>query len=542
MRRMRYRAFFYIVFISLFTRGVTIKGIAQEITDSLKVYPSMHGLELGATERTLFAIQFPRPFPEGRVEVKISIPEKAKALISNIQVLGTDLVMPRDLPDYKGRVGYTQIGFNSQGDSVFVFDGVALSRQNAVAYIVADVASSEVYDPSYKVEAKLESVTVEGRQRPLKSLNGKGLLTQRQVYRKYKSLFVPGDTGSRFFRIPALLKTKAGTLIAVADRRKYSNIDLPEDIDIIMRKSMDDGSTWSSPKILIKGKGFRHGYGDAALVQTPGGKIIMLFVGGPGLWNSTDSTPQPTYMMTSEDEGETWSKPEDITHYIYGKDCLDPERKTYQAAFCASGHGMVTSSGRIMFVTAIRRNREFKLDNYLLYSDDEGKSWHLSEMACKEGDEAKVIPIKESEILMSIRNPKRGDRYFRLSKDEGLTWQQLPQNKYDGLNDPACNAALLQVVYKGMPLLVHTAPRGPKTRRDGAIYIYNDKTNKWSHPIIINPGLSAYSDLISLDGQTLGYFVEEDDPHMTLSFISFTLDDLFYFYQAQKPMDLKEGK
>lgn len=154
-------------------------------------------------------------------------------------------------------------------------------------------------------------------------------------------------------------------------------------MNIILRRSFDNGRTWSEPKILIEGQGRGKGYGDAALVQTKSGKIIMIFIGGPGLWHSTAQVPQPHYVMTSNDNGTTWSEAVDITHFLYGHQCDDPVRSKFLSSFVASGQGIQSTSGRIMFVAAMRTSSEYALDNYLVYSDDEGKTWKVSELACR---------------------------------------------------------------------------------------------------------------------------------------------------------------
>ena len=104
-----------------------------------------------------------------------------------------------------------------------------------------------------------------------------------------------------------------------------------------------------------------------------------------------------------------------------------------------------------MFVAAFRVNDQYKLDNYLIYSDDEGQTWEVSELACKGGDEAKVIVMPDESILMSLRNQPKGDRIFKLSYDNGVTWKAT--NDFSGLHDPACNGAPLFMEQNGIKTL-----------------------------------------------------------------------------------------
>lgn len=487
-------------------------------TDVAKVYPSRHGVEAGELRKTLVAIELNQPLQKGdKLQLTFAIPNESQRLIKSLQILTSDSLAVRDLDDYKGRVSYNTLPLNSWCEATI--EGKAIAGKK-VLYIAADLATPEEYSPHHTLRFRLTGLSLNDKELTTEQV---GEETYRRFFRTYKPLYVPGDGGSRNYRIPAIHKTKNGVLLAIADRRKFNQTDIPEDIDIIQRRSFDNGKTWSEPEILIQGKGYGKGYGDATIVQTKSGKLVMLFTGGPGVWHSRPDTPQPTYMMTSDDDGATWSEARDITHFIFGTNCADPVRSKFWSAFCASGQGAVTESGRIMFVTAIRPNEQYKLDNYLVYSDDEGETWQVSEMACPGGDEAKVIVMPDNSVLMSVRNPRKGDRIFKVSHDNGETWQDT--NDFAGLHDPACNGAPLLMEQNGLPILLHSLPFGPNKRWDGALYGYNPYTKSWSDALIINPGMSAYSDMVDLGDGLIGYFVEEDD-EMSMVFISFTLQDL----------------
>ena len=177
-------------------------------------------------------------------------------------------------------------------------------------------------------------------------------------------LYRPGDFDSQFYRIPAIITAKDGSLVAATDRRKFSNADLPEDIDIILTHSTDGGHSWSEPQFLAIGSGKGKGFGDCALVHTRDeGGLIAVFAGGVGLWQSTPEEPQRIYCRRSTDNGRSWSPAVDITHYLYGSDCTDPVRCHWRGAFCASGNGLLTSTGRILFVVAVREGEAYSLNN-----------------------------------------------------------------------------------------------------------------------------------------------------------------------------------
>ena len=111
-------------------------------------------------------------------------------------------------------------------------------------------------------------------------------------------LYRPGDFDSQFYRIPAIITAKDGSLVAATDRRKFSNADLPEDIDIILNRSTDSDRSWSGPLFLAIGRGKGQGFGDCALAHTRDeGGLIAVYPGGAGFWQSRPDDPQRIYGM-----------------------------------------------------------------------------------------------------------------------------------------------------------------------------------------------------------------------------------------------------
>ena len=114
----------------------------------------------------------------------------------------------------------------------------------------------------------------------------------REILLKRVLVMAPGDFGSKYYRIPAIITAKDASLLCVTDARKYDQGDLPQDIDVVLRRSYDGGATWLEPLILAKGEGYGKGYGDAALVHTnEENGLLCIFAGGTGLWTSTSSAP-----------------------------------------------------------------------------------------------------------------------------------------------------------------------------------------------------------------------------------------------------------
>ena len=313
-------------------------------------------------------------------------------------------------------------------------------------------------------------------------------------------LYAPGDYGSANWRIPALLCLDNGTLLAVCDRRKNNEADLPQDIDIVCRRSFDGGRTWSQPITIAEGGGASHGRGDAAIVQTGVGEVVCLFAGDNGYWNSTFQDPINVYCCRSTDRGRTWSSPERITSALWSS------TSAYHGAFVASGNGLrlqhLPHKGRLLFCAAMCRNDDWLSDNYVIYSDDDGHTWQRSSLAFRTGDEAKLVELSDGRVLLSTR--RQGERGYNISNDGGQTWG--PQGLWPDLISNACNGDIIRL---NDSTLVHSLPASLE-RRNVSLYFSYDEGRTWSAPQQICDGPSVYSSLTVLPDGSLGMLVERN--------------------------------
>ena len=343
------------------------------------------------------------------------------------------------------------------------------------------------------------------------------LLTRTQV-------FGPGDYGSTNYRIPAIITANDGSLVTLTDKRKYNSSDLPQDIDIVCRRSTDNGKTWTPPVTVAQGTGLGAGFGDAVIVKAKSGKLIAVYVGGAGLGASTAANPMRTYTSASIDNGISWTAPHDITSQLYGKDCSDEVRKYWNASFCGSGHGLCLRSGRIMVVGAVYENPKGSLQNYAFYSDDEGQNWKVSNRAIAGGDEAKVVELNNGEILMSSRTT--GNRFWAKSSDGGINWG--PKNAWTDLWGNACDGDIIRYTStldgQSKNRLLHTLPNDA-SRKNVSIFMSYDEGQTWPVKKTLCAGTSAYSSLTILADGTIGAYIEEDDtvPYKMV-FVRFSLN------------------
>ena len=346
-------------------------------------------------------------------------------------------------------------------------------------------------------------------------------------------LFNMGDYDSQYWRIPALVTAADNSLVAVVDKRGSSLGDLPNTISIMSRRSTDNGKNWSEPVVVASG-GNGKTYGDPAVVlDKKTGNLICMFVGDQGLWNATPYNRQGIYVSKSTDNGVSWSEPVAITDQVYAN------HSGWYAGFAGSGHGLCLKDGRLMFVLAIRATSAtgVPLHNYAIYSDDGGDNWTLSTNAATTvGDEAKVVELEDGDILMSIRNPSKGNRIFCKSTDRGQTWGKAYFETE--LKDPACNGDIIRYSYstdegsEGKSRLLHSLPESTTTRENVTVYLSEDDGETWPIKKRLVDGYSAYSSLTVLPDGTIGALVEEGkwdsnlpgEDGFQLVFYRFTMD------------------
>lgn len=298
-------------------------------------------------------------------------------------------------------------------------------------------------------------------------------------------LFRSGDAGSKYYRIPALATTAEGTVLAVADRRNDSQGDLPNLIDLVVRRSTDNGRTWG-PQIVIAQHTPQTGYGDAALVvDRTSGDILCIYASGCGLWASTAERPLDINISRSSDDGLNWSAPECITPQIYGPGCDNPAAAPVSGMFAGSGRALQLRDGTLLFAVAAHHTGEKwpPLYNYVCQSDDDGRTWRLLPTPASDcGDESKLAELADGSWLISIRNPDRGYRRYAISHDRGKTWSEAAE--WRDLPDPACNGDLLRYSLQEEGAtrnrLLHSIPADTAQRRNVSVALSYDEGRTWA--------------------------------------------------------------
>lgn len=244
---------------------------------------------------------------------------------------------------------------------------------------------------------------------------------------KSQYLFLSPGTDGHPYRIPAITTLKNGNILAVADFRWCDSDIGYGHIDLVGRISRDNGTSWEKEFNIAVGSGQSGahdcGYGDAAIVtDRESGKVLILCCTGNVVYSrSSRSNPMRSARIYSDNNGETWSTPEDITDQMYA---LLPNTK---ALFVGSGkicQSRVTKVGKYYRLYAalctLNQSNVFSThsENFVIYSDDFGKTWNVlgsdTESCAPNGDEPKCEELPDGSVVLSSRKDK--GRYFNIFK------------------------------------------------------------------------------------------------------------------------------
>jgi sialidase-1 len=344
-------------------------------------------------------------------------------------------------------------------------------------------------------------------------------LSWGQTQLMQRDLFHQGENGVNTYRIPALIETAKGTLIAIGDARHDSARDLPGHISLVMRRSSNRGEDWEPTRTIQEVK--EGGVGDASLLQDrSNGRVWCFFSYGPpgiSFWNAVPgSATGPTTLqvraMHSDDDGANWSMPVDLTAQL--------KKPIWQALFATSGTDIQTSTGRFL-VPLVVRDEKGVIHSLNAYSDDHGETWKTGELIGTGTDESHNVELKNGVILQNMRNGK--SRAIAFSHDGGATFDSVTHDA--ALIDPSCNAGITRYRLGSTDVLIFT--NAASTQRENlTVKLSYDGGQTWPVARLLNPGPSSYSTVIQLSDGSIGVFYERGNayPAEKLTFARFSMD------------------
>lgn len=231
-------------------------------------------------------------------------------------------------------------------------------------------------------------------------------------------------------------------------------------------------------------------------------------VGGQGYFYSSneDGNRIVPVIITSTDGGDTWSQARALTDELY-KGVY--EQGQVLGSFAGSGRGICLQrqkdaklNGRVMFAMS-HRFATGAIQEYIIYSDDEGETWKMSpKSAYNGGDESKLVELADGTVMISVR--QSGKRGFNTSTDGGMTWGTQTTNA--DIDGNACNADIL---YYNNKVLLHSYINNG-SRKNVTVKASFDNGKTWGHPVVICAPSSCYSTMdITKDGD-IAIFYEDN--------------------------------
>tara|TARA_B110000881_G_scaffold152764_1_gene135670 strand:+ start:114 stop:1163 length:1050 start_codon:yes stop_codon:yes gene_type:complete len=298
------------------------------------------------------------------------------------------------------------------------------------------------------------------------------------------------------YRIPSIVNSTNGTLIAAIDERNNSCGDLKwnRDINIVLRKSYDDGKTWTKIEKIIDYPLGESASDPSMIVDRQTGDVFLFY----NYMNLDIAKDVYRFMVIkSADNGVSWSNPKDITEQITKKDWNN------DFMFITSGRGTQSKDGTLLHCLV-----NLDKGTHVFGSKDHGDSWFLIDYPLKPGDESKIIELSNGDWLVNSRVNSNKFRYSHLTKDKGKSWFTF-ENK--DLSDPACNASLINYNTSSENLLLFSNAFDSKKRENLSLSISYDQGTSWIKNKTIYKGSSAYSTMTRLNNGDIGLFFEKDN-------------------------------
>jgi len=367
------------------------------------------------------------------------------------------------------------------------------------------------------------------------------LLTQTDV-------FVEGEGGYHTYRIPAIVVSKKGTILAFCEARKNSSAD-HGDIDLVLKRSFDNGKTWGSMQIVHEEGGTaRIAIGQPTpIVDRETGTIHLLFC----------RDNQQAFYAKSTDDGANFCHPVEITAAFSGFDLqLAPDlsqttmgdlqdglpfRVTRLAT--GPGHAIQTRKGRLLVPVWLNSYKvvpssaggpneviDYRYRASVIYSDNNGSTWNpgrvvASSKGSLQANEAMVGELADGSMYLNMRVVGRKTRTVAQSKDGGTSWSEASAD--ENLIDPGCQASLLRFTNASehrRNRLLFGNPASIK-REQLMIRLSYDEGQSWPVAKLLNAGPSGYSDLAILNDMTVGCLYERGEKrvYQKLTFARFNL-------------------
>lgn len=337
------------------------------------------------------------------------------------------------------------------------------------------------------------------------------------------------------YRIPSMIVTQNATLLAFCEGRESGDSG---DIDLLLKRSEDNGKTWSEEMVVWEDQQNTCG-NPCPVVDEVTGRIWLLLTWNSGkddetaIIQKTSSSPRLPYICYSDDDGLTWSDPRNIA-----ETCRDTSWGWY-----ATGPGIGIQlknglhKGRLVIPAnhsydnpdGSIRNGPFGYGAHVLYSDDHGETWRMSQPIKPGCNESQVTELWDGTLAMNMRSYNNQHcRAVSFSNDGGETWSEIGHDYQ--LVESVCQASILNYgLFQEKQMHLFLNPAVPSGRNHLTLKTSFDDCRSWSNGKLVYAGPAAYSCLTKLPDGRIGMFFEagKKSAYEKLIFVAIEPEELF---------------
>lgn len=315
-------------------------------------------------------------------------------------------------------------------------------------------------------------------------------------------LFQSGVGPYAQYRIPSIVETKKGSLLAFAEGRVQPSDT--GDINVLLRKSRDGGNTWSPPVVVADREADTIG-NPTAVVDRVTGTVWLALTGNPGMLNEDQilakhpAGTRTVWLTRSDDDGDTWAPLTEITSQV--------KRPEWTWFATGPGIGIQLKDDTIVIPAnyAVTANIQ-TWGTAVLVSQDHGKTWQVRGTIGPGTNESQMAELADGRLILNMRNyVVKGHRAISVSRDKGATWSAIIADQ--NLIEPVCQASIFRMSGTSGGWLLFTNPAN-LGRQMETIQMSRDDGQTWPFRRIIYGGPSGYSCLTQIGASQVGVVYE----------------------------------
>ncbi len=302
----------------------------------------------------------------------------------------------------------------------------------------------------------------------------------KMLYAPRYENFATSEEYSRYYRIPAITRASDGTLVALSDARKMHIHDVTNSIDVVSRRSSDNGKTWSDYVVIFQGSQSGEdcynwkGYGDAAVASFANGTVLATAIHGFGLSGTRNDPATDVVWKVSRDNGKSWSSEYTMDQSLFGglRGNISPGN------ICVANEGFLKGKALVGLRTSTSPNNQSRSSAshqriYCLTYNPDKNEWTririrsgYSTMDYLENtsnylDEVQFVQVATDQYILSARSNASGNRLFYRLTFTSATQATATMISQSGMNlTNPCNGDLIKYAAKdGTQYILHTVPK-----------------------------------------------------------------------------------